>query len=167
MVPAFVTGPRTHEKDRLPGVGETTGSAPGAQRKDRLPRVGATPDRDDQPHRAAEGHSNGREPAADGAIEDAASGPDGCRKWTEREEQGNDEGAVSSTFDRPDVMAGLASLFEGLDTDCDGVLSREEVNPWMSCVRRPARAERIRRSGRGVPTSNFMPSMYHLDFVVL
>lgn len=107
VVPALIPDLRAHHKDRRPGVVETL-------------------DLDNQPPRVAEGQSKGGETAANGAAEDAVSMPDGQRKRIERQEQGDEQGAVSS-FDRPDVMSGLASMFEGLDTDCDGVLSRDEV----------------------------------------
>lgn len=43
-------------------------------------------------------------------------------RWEEEEEE--DE----SSFDCPDVLSGLKDMFWGLDADCDGVLSREEVS---------------------------------------
>lgn len=41
--------------------------------------------------------------------------------------EGGDGDRPAYSFDRPDVLAALGDMFDGLDADCDGVLSREEV----------------------------------------
>ncbi|CAM9131063.1 unnamed protein product [Scytosiphon promiscuus] len=52
------------------------------------------------------------------------------REWL-RGEEDQDEESGESPFDRPDVLAGLMAMFDGLDTDCDGVLCREELDAFL------------------------------------
>ncbi|CAN0278766.1 unnamed protein product [Pylaiella littoralis] len=51
-------------------------------------------------------------------------------RWEEEEEEEEDEEDESS-FDCPDVLSGLKDMFWGLDADCDGVLSREELDAFL------------------------------------
>lgn len=51
-------------------------------------------------------------------------------KNVEESDEGNEDESTrssASSFDRPDVLEALGDMFNGLDADCDGVLSREEV----------------------------------------
>lgn len=51
----------------------------------------------------------------------------------------NDEAEEETSFDCPGVLSGLKDMFWGLDADCDGVLSRDEVREQarFMCPRPP------------------------------
>lgn len=88
------------------------------------------------------GHASGTaDEQPTGAGADTNGGDEGPTpiEEQEREEEGgygDDEGEggeggveerPACSFDRPDLLAALGDMFDGLDADCDGVLSREEV----------------------------------------
>eukprot|EP00903_Cladosiphon_okamuranus_P014507 g13456.t1 len=99
------------------------------------PSAGGAKDRDHASETRADGkpvgegvdmNGGGEGPSATGEHE-TEEGRDGDGG----EDKGGDGERSASSFDRPDVLAALGDMFDGLDADCDGVLSREELDAYL------------------------------------
>ena len=89
-----------------------------------------TADEQQQPVGEGVGISSGAEGGGDGPL--TVSEEQGGEEGRDGDENdgggdGDEGGRARHSFDRPDVLAALGDMFDGLDADCDGVLSREEV----------------------------------------
>ncbi|CBJ26976.1 conserved unknown protein [Ectocarpus siliculosus] len=77
------------------------------------------------PLRTAE--SNPRETSNEKTWREGAE----AKKGREGEEDSKKEAEVGLSFDQPEILKGLMTMFEGLDADCDGVLCREELDAFL------------------------------------
>lgn len=121
--------PQTTADEQQQPVGEGVGISSGAEGGGDGPLT-VSEEQGGEEGRDGDGDGDGGDGDDDGDGDENDGGGDG-----------DEGGRARHSFDRPDVLAALGDMFDGLDADCDGVLSREEVKGAEATAGRKAAQE--------------------------